>query len=88
MNDNWYYLERDVVEPQVIALTDNYKPLDNVWHHVRIDFDCSGGGGYLGLSPESWNVTVDGYSSGELKILRSSGSPPPCVINKIFLFSE
>jgi len=88
VNDNWYYLERDVVDPQILNLTDSYKPLDNVWHHVRIDFDCSGSGGYLGLSPESWKVTVDGYSSSELKILRSSGSPPPCVLNKIHLFSE
>ena len=88
VNDNWYYLERDVVDPQIVDLTDNYKPLDNVWHHIRIDFDCSGGGGYLGLSPESWRVTVDGYSSSELKILRSSGSPPPCVLKKIYLFSE
>ena len=88
VNDNWYYLERDVVEPQIINLTDNYKPLDNVWHRVRIDFDCSEVGGYLGLSPESWNVSIDGYSSNELKILRSSGSPPPCVLKKIFLFSE
>lgn len=87
VNDNWYYLERDVVDPQIINLTDNYKPLDNVWHHVRVDFDCSGGG-YLGLSPESWKVTVDGYSSSELKILRSSGSPPPCLLKKIHLFSE
>ena len=88
VNDNWFYLERDVVDPQIINLTDNYKPLDNVWHHVRIDFDCSGTGGYLGLSSESWNVSVDGHSSSELKILRSAGSPPPCVLKKIYLFSE
>ena len=88
VNDNWYYFDRDVINPQIVNLTDNYKPIDNEWHHIRIDFDCRGSGGYLGLNNESWKVSVDGYSSNELKIFRSSGSPPPCLLNKIYLFSE
>lgn len=88
VNDNWYYLDRDVVDPHLINLPGNYKPQDNVWHHIRIDFDCSDSGGYLGLNPKSWKVTIDGFSSNELKIFRSAGSPPLCLLNKIYLFSE
>ena len=87
VNDNWYYLDRDVIDPHLINLTDSYTPLDNFWHHIRIDFDCRVGGGYLSLN-QSWILTVDGYSSNEFKIFRSTGSPPPCVLKKIYIFSE
>lgn len=87
LNDEWYYLDWDSQNSQIINLTDDYKPLDDTWHHIRIDFECSTGS-YNGLSQETWKLIVDGHSSNEYSIFRSQVSPPPCLINKIFLFCD
>lgn len=87
LNDEWYYLDWDSQNSQIINLTDDYKPLDDTWHHIRIDFECSTGN-YNGLSQETWKLIVDGHSSNEFSIFRSQVSPPPCLINKIYLFCD
>lgn len=87
LNDEWYYLNRDTLKANVINLTDSYKPLDNTWHLIKVDFEATMSG-YTGLSLETWRLTVDGHPSTLLKMFRSSISPPPCVINKILIFSD
>ena len=82
-NDDWYFLDNDTFT--TIDLS-GYKPSDNKWHHIRIDFETTSGG-YLGLAQEMWRLNVDGHSSGQLEIFRSEISPPPCVINEIWLAS-
>lgn len=87
LNDEWNYLDWDLRKIQQINLTSNYKPSDNEWHHVKIDFECTAGG-YIGLSQETWKLTVDNYSSNPIPIFRSQVSPPPCLIKEINLFCD
>ena len=87
LNDEWYYLDWDSQSTQIINLTDNYKPLDDIWHHVRIDFECSTGN-YNGLSQETWKLIVDGHSSNTFSIFRSEVTPPTCLIKRVFLFCD
>jgi len=37
-------------------------PLDNTWHHVSIDFECSSGN-YEGLDQYTWKCRIDGVES-------------------------
>ena len=83
LNDDWYYLDNDTFSPINLS---GYKPSDNKWHHIKIEFEASTGE-YAGLSQEKWRLTVDDYSSGQLDIHRSEISPPPCIINQIWLAS-
>ena len=55
---------RDGANDEVIVpnMTD---PVNNRWHHVQIDFECSGSG-YKGLDPWTWKVNIDGRDSGLL----------------------
>jgi len=87
LNDEWYYLDWDSQNSQIINLTDDYKPIDDTWHHIRIDFECSSGN-YLGLFQETWRLIVDGHSSNIFSVFRSQVSPPPCLINKVYLFCD
>jgi hypothetical protein len=87
LNDEWYYLDWDSQNSQIINLTDDYKPIDDTWHHVRIDFECTSGN-YNGLLQETWKLIVDGHSSNAFSIFRSQVSPPPCLINKVYLFCD
>lgn len=82
--DNWKYTYSiDLHNPiytDIITLAGNYKPQDNVWHHVKIDFETTSGG-YKGLSRETWELTVDGHSSGSLRMFKMLwGSNPPTSI--------
>jgi len=84
LDDEWYYLDNDTY--QIIDLPGSHKPSDNKWHHIQIDFETNTGG-YLGLGPEKWRLTVDGNSSGQLNMFRSRDNPPTCLINEIWLDS-
>jgi len=37
--------------------------LSNTWYHIRLDFEC-GGGGYLGLAPDEFFITINGVQYG------------------------
>ena len=41
-------------------------PQDNQWHHIRLDFRCSGTADYMGLTESSYRVYIDGINLGEL----------------------
>ncbi|MHA2031074.1 MAG: OmpL47-type beta-barrel domain-containing protein [Candidatus Kariarchaeaceae archaeon] len=68
-DDVWYHYNgiTDTVVPNVP------NPQDNVWQHVRIDFESSTGG-YLGLTQYTFNVTIDGINSGSLPFHTNGGS--------------
>ena len=51
-----------------IILAGNYKPKDNFWHHIRIDFECSN---------ERWMLTVDEHSSSWHSMFKMAYPPPP-----------
>ncbi|MFX0147763.1 MAG: hypothetical protein ACFE8E_08425, partial [Candidatus Hodarchaeota archaeon] len=36
----------------------------NIWYHIRIDFECSGGG-YQGLGQYEWRLFIDGIVHGD-----------------------
>ena len=55
----WWYKNSD--EYKEISNIPNMQ--NNTWHHLRIDFDCRNGGGYLGLEQNQFNFWVDGYIS-------------------------
>lgn len=38
-------------------------PQDNMWYHIRIDFEC-GSGGYLGLSEDTYQIWIDNVNYG------------------------
>lgn len=83
-DDEWFFYDNDTFNE--ITLTDNYKPMDNTWHHVKIDFESTAGG-YSGLAQEKCRITVDGHSSSQLNMFRSPISPPPFQIDEIWLVS-
>ena len=45
----------------------------NNWYHIRVDFECTEGG-YMGLSNDTWKLTINGISSDELLFNSSSNS--------------
>ena len=84
LDDEWYFLNNETFE--IIDLPGNYKPSDNKWHHIKIDFECSASG-YSGLAEEKWRLTVDGISSTQLNMHRTEINPPTCLIDEIWLAS-
>jgi len=84
LDDEWVFYDNDTFNE--ITLADNYKPLDNTWHNVKIDFESTAGS-YSGLVQEKCRITVDGHSSSQLSMFRSSVSPPPFQISEIWLAS-
>lgn len=44
------------------AIYESFSGNDNQWNHVRIDFEC-GGGGYQGLSADTYDLYIDGALS-------------------------
>lgn len=57
-------------------------PLDNIWQHIRIDFELTGGG-YLGMAQYQSIFTVNGISSGFLNIRTNEAS-----LNELYLFNS
>lgn len=63
MSGRWYYHFNTTDWAPIPNIAD---PQVNIWHHLRMDFRCSGAAPYLGLSDDCYVVTFDGVSSGEL----------------------
>ena len=86
----WYYWATGRYDSgcDIINLAGGYKPKNNVWHHIRIDFEITNGG-YASLEKEEWKLTVDGHSSGELKMWKDvwTSSPPSLKVDGVFLDS-
>ena len=86
-NYNWineYITTNPLGGYQLITETINlggYKPQDNKWYHIRIDFDCGN---------DRWKLIVDGHSSNWLNMFVElwQKPPPPSVINRFYLKSE
>ncbi len=56
---NWWYMNGGVKTMITgVPLLQN-----NMWHHLRIDFDCRDIGGYLGLNADQFYFWVDGIIS-------------------------
>ncbi|MBY8985077.1 MAG: hypothetical protein KGD65_08430 [Candidatus Lokiarchaeota archaeon] len=86
----WWSIDPYTTGSDIISLAGGYKPQDNLWHHVKIDFETTSVG-YKGLSKEKWKLTVDGHSSGELQMWKMVwGSDPPTsvVIDGVVLYSR
>ncbi|MFX1374351.1 MAG: Ser-Thr-rich GPI-anchored membrane family protein [Promethearchaeota archaeon] len=86
-NDNWMY-EYIALSPEgglwVIRDSINlggYKPLDNKWHHIRIDFECGNA---------RWKLNVDGHSSSWLNMWQElwEHPTPPCIIRSFYMRGE
>ncbi|MFW9947869.1 MAG: hypothetical protein ACFFDX_13680, partial [Candidatus Odinarchaeota archaeon] len=60
--DGWYYYGD--YGDQLISNTSI--PQDNKWHHIRLDFRCSGAVEYMGLTESSYRVYIDGMNLGDL----------------------
>jgi hypothetical protein len=69
VNDHWNTYDGfvDTIIPNVPD------PQDNVWQHVRIDFESTSGG-YQGLSQYTYEVTIDGISSGSIPFYTNGGA--------------
>jgi len=58
----WYYYDAGWH-----AIPNVANPVVNTWIHFRYDFETTGGG-YLGLSQNKCDITINGTSSGEITI--------------------
>jgi len=47
-------------------------PLNNTWHHIRINFRCLGALPYLGLQENKFEILIDGISSVSLNFYTST----------------
>jgi len=45
---------------------------DNIWYHVSIDFEC-GSSGYEGLSPDTFNIRINGVEYSDLGFYTTVG---------------
>ena len=75
-DDNWWYGEYPYLQLP-INLAGGYKPKDNFWHHIKIDFECNN---------ERWKLTVDGYSSSWLSMFIYPFPEPPPFLRLDYIF--
>lgn len=47
-------------------------PLNNTWHHIRINFRCFGASPYLGLQENKFEILIDGINSESLNFYTST----------------
>ncbi|MFX0006167.1 MAG: hypothetical protein ACFFAV_05495 [Candidatus Hermodarchaeota archaeon] len=65
--DKWKYHTSTQTDLNMQRATggDMPSPLDNTWHHIRIDFECTTGK-YSGLDQYAWKCWIDGIESAEM----------------------
>ncbi|MFX1427571.1 MAG: zinc ribbon domain-containing protein [Promethearchaeota archaeon] len=68
-SEHWYSYD-GAVDTLIPNVPD---PQDNVWQHVRIDFESTSGG-YQGLSQYTYEVIIDGINSGPIPFYTNGGS--------------
>jgi len=56
LSDTFWYYDGSVHDTGVSCL-------DDTWYHIRVDFEHQAGG-YLGLSPDTWNLWINGVKIG------------------------
>ncbi|MFX1489461.1 MAG: hypothetical protein ACFFBI_09955 [Promethearchaeota archaeon] len=76
-DDIWYYNDGSI--DQIIPNVPN--PQDNIWQHVTIHFESTSGG-YQGLTQYTYEVIIDGVSSGALPFHTNGGS-----VNRFNIFT-
>ncbi|MFX0029869.1 MAG: hypothetical protein ACFE8B_11705, partial [Candidatus Hermodarchaeota archaeon] len=66
--DKWKYATATEIDLNIQKATggDMESPLDNTWHHIRIDFECRYSGSYMGLDQYTWKCWIDGVESAEM----------------------
>ncbi len=59
-DDKWKYYSGGSFDVPNVPI-----PLDNVWQHILIHFECSTGG-YMGLGQHQFEIIINGISSGSI----------------------